>query len=406
MVQGQGNGQGQGQGRKVAVITPGSFVIPSGRSSSVERVIEKMVPLVADQIQIHILGRGEGHGETQILLGGVPCYRLPGGKAYEGAILRHLRIWRPEVVDVHNRPLIAYHLKLRLPFTTVFLTLHSTTFISSTYCPEHCTLRMLNQVDGIIVNSQFLKEELLRRFPGLQVPIHVNPLGVSMEDFIPRWTPQGEALRQARMLDLGIQDKKIILFVGRLIPSKGVHHIIYAFEEILARQPDAMLLIIGSALYGNDRESRYVKRLKKMANKHKERIMFLPFISYPKIADWYNVADVVVVPSSEEEAFGLVNVEAMATAVPVIATQSGGIPEIIQDGKSGRLLPLNTIPASFVPVITELLADQDKIKEMGKAGRERVRKNFRWQHTASRWLSLMNTSDYNKEKELIDQCRR
>jgi spore coat protein SA len=70
------------------------------------------------------------------------------------------------------------------------------------------------------------------------------------------------------------------------------------------------------------------------------------------------------------------------------------------------LLPLNTIPASFVPVITELLADQDKLKEMGKAGRERVRKNFRWQHTASRWLSLMNTSDYNKEKELIDQCRR
>lgn len=404
MVQGQGNGQGQG--RKVAVITPGSFVIPSGRSSSVERVIEKMVPLVADQLQIHILGRGERQVEAQILLGDVPCYRLPGGKAYEGAILRHLRIWRPEVVDVHNRPLIAYHLKLRLPFTTVFLTLHSTTFISSTYCPEHCMLRMLNQVEGIIVNSQFLREELLRRFPTLHAPIHVNPLGVSMEDFVPRWTPQGEALRQARMQDLGIQDKRIILFVGRLIPSKGVHHIIYAFEEIVARQPDAMLLIIGSALYGNDRESRYVQRLKKMAHKYKDRILFLPFISYPKIADWYNVADIVVVPSGEEEAFGLVNVEAMATAIPVIATHSGGIPEIVEDGKSGRLLPLHTIPASFVPVITELLADQEKIKMMGKAGRERVRKNFRWQHTASRWLSLMNTRDYNKEKEVIDQCRR
>lgn len=392
------------QGRKVAVITPGSFVIPSGRSSSVERVIEKMVPLVSDQLQIHILGKGEGHGPTQILLGGVPCYRLPGGKAYEGAILRHLRIWRPEVVDVHNRPLLAYHLKLRLPFTKVYITLHSTTFIAKTYYPEDCALRMLNHVDGVIVNSQFLKEELLRRFPTLAVPVHVNPLGVSMDDFTPRWTPQGEALRLARMQDLGIQNKKIILFVGRLIPSKGVHHLLTAYGKIVEKIPDAMLLIIGSARYGNDRESSYVKRLKRMAQPFGKSIVFLPFISYPKVADFYNLADVVVVPSGNEEAFGLVNLEAMATAVPVIATRVGGIPEIVEDGKSGRLIPIHTISASLSAVITELLQDQNKIQRMGKQGRETVRRGFRWQHTASRWLSLMNATDYNKE--IVDQCRR
>ncbi|MNJ46762.1 Spore coat protein SA [compost metagenome] len=263
---------------------------------------------------------------------------------------------------------------------------------------------MLNHVDGVIVNSQFLKEELLRRFPALAVPVHVNPLGVSMDDFIPRWTPQGEALRLARMQDLGIQNKKIILFVGRLIPSKGVHHLLSAFDEIVTKTPDAMLLIIGSARYGNDRESSYVKRLKRMALSFGKSIVFLPFISYPKVADWYNLADVVVVPSGNEEAFGLVNLEAMATAVPVIATRVGGIPEIVEDGKSGRLISTHTISTSLSDVITELLQDPAKVQIMGKQGRETVRRGFRWQHTASRWLSLMNATDYNKE--IIDQCRR
>lgn len=375
---------------KVAVITPGSFVIPSGRSSSVERVIEKMVPLAADQLQVRIFGLADGHLPSQSWIGSVPCYRLPGGRLYLASILRHLRRWRPNTVDVHNRPLLAHQLKSRLPLTRVMLTLHSTTFVStSNNHPKACMPQMLESVDGLIVNSEFLKGELLNRYPGLRTPIWVNPLGVSLEDFVPRWTPTGESLRQARLSELGWENRKIILFVGRLLPSKGVHHLLAALPAILREEQDALLVIVGSSFYGINRETEYVKRLKMMAEPFKEKIVFLPFTPYPKVADWYNLADCLVVPSGDEEAFGLVNVEAMASAVPVVAAKSGGIPEIVVDGYSGFLLPAEGLVNSLADRVILLLQNGEARKAMGRAGRELARSRFRWQHTADRWAELM-----------------
>ncbi|MEF2967926.1 glycosyltransferase family 4 protein [Paenibacillus sp. M1] len=375
---------------KVAVVTPGSFVIPSGRSSSVERVVEKMSPLAAKQLDIRIYGLADIRLPAVGSVGGIPCYRLPGGKRYVPSILRHLRAWRPDTVDVHNRPLLAYRLKARLPFARVFLTLHSTTFIACTPRMSEARLfRMLDSVDGLIVNSLFLKEELLRRFPDLKTKITVNPLGVSLDDFVPRWTPYGESLRQARLKDLGWEDRKIVLFIGRLLPSKGVHHLLRAWEKIMQREPAAMLLIVGSAFYGNDRETRYAKSLKKMAKPFGARVVFLPFVPYPKVADWYNLADVVVVPSGDEEAFGLVNVEAMASAVPVIATKAGGIPEIVKHGDSGFLLSEDELGRNLAARVLYLLEHEEERKRMGQAGFDMARGKFRWQHTADRWVSLI-----------------
>lgn len=383
-----------GNGQKVAVISPGSFVIPSGRSSSVERVIEKVVPLAAGQLQIRIFGLADGQLPAKGSLGNVPCYRLPGGRRYVDSVLQHLRKWLPDTVDVHNRPQLAYQLKARLPFTRVFLTLHSTTFISPSYHPETRTLRMLQSVDGIIVNSQYLKKEITQRFPSLTTAISVNPLGVSLEDFVPRWTPSGELLREGRLADFGWDNRKVILFIGRLLPTKGVHHLIEAFPAILEKEKDAMLAIVGSVFYGVDRETEYVRRLKVLAEPYKDRVIFLPYAPYPRVADWYNLADIVVVPSGDEEAFGLVNVEAMASAVPVVATEVGGIPEIVKDGITGVLLTPGELDRCLGDRILRLLESEEERRNMGRAGRELARIRFRWQHTAERWVSLMKSQNF------------
>ncbi|MED4959458.1 glycosyltransferase family 1 protein, partial [Paenibacillus macerans] len=160
---------------KTAVITPGSFAAPSGKSSSVERMIEKMVPLAAEHVKIRIFGMADGHLPSQGWIGNVPIYRLPGGRLYLESILRHLRKWRPGTVDVHNRPLLAFQLKSRLPLARVLLTLHSTAFISPSCHPKPRMQQMLESVDGIVVGSEYLKQELLSRFPGLFTPIWVNP---------------------------------------------------------------------------------------------------------------------------------------------------------------------------------------------------------------------------------------
>ncbi|WMT40206.1 glycosyltransferase family 4 protein [Paenibacillus sp. D2_2] len=352
-------------------------------------MIEKVVPLASDQLKIRIFGLSDSKLPNIGMVGHIPCYRMPGGRRYLQSILQHLRKWRPDTVDVHNRPRLAYQIKSKLPFTRVLLTLHSTTFISTTYSPLAETSRWMNEVDGIVVNSKYLRSELLFRFPDLQVPILVNPLGVSLEDFIPRWTPLGESLRLARLADFGWENRKVVLYVGRLLPAKGVHHILNAWPAIQKRVPDAMLVIVGSAFYGIQRETAYVRELKKLAEPYRDHIAFLPYVEYPRVADYYNLADVVVVPSGEEEAFGLVNVEAMAAAIPVVATNTGGIPEVVSDGQSGLLLPPGSLQHSIVEYVSYLLSNEEVCREMGCTGRELARSRFRWKHTAERWGDLM-----------------
>lgn len=375
--------------RKVAVVTPGSFVIPSGRSSSVERVVEQTLPLVQEKMDIRIYGAmGKGlpsRGEID----GVPVVRLPPGVSYYPSLLRRLSQWRPDVAEVHNRPILAQRLKLHLPAVKVVLSLHSNTFISSPYMSRQRFGKIANSLDRIVVNSHFLSEDIVLHNPDLKEKITVNHLGVCFNHFSPPFSPIAQALKEAKLTHYGWQRRRIILFVGRLIPDKGVHHLIEALPQIIDKHPDVLLLIIGSASYGSDREPSYVQQLKKVAKPYESWITFLPFVPYPNIADWYSLADVVVVPSSAREAFGLVNVEAMASGVPVIASNAGGIPEIVENGVNGFLIPQDNLASGLYERISIVLEDEDLRKHIGMSARESVRQHFRWEHTAERWGLLM-----------------
>lgn len=375
--------------RKVAVVTPGSFVIPSGRSSSVERVVEQTVPLVQGAMDIRIYGVVGKGLPPKGTIHGVPCYRLPFGASYYRSLLRRLYKWRPDVAEVHNRPLLAQRLKMHLPGVKMVLTLHSNTFISPPYMNRKRFGKIAGTMDRIVVNSHFLLEDIVSYHPWLREKITINHLGVNLEQFSPPFSPIAKALREARLAHYGWKGRKIILFVGRLIPEKGVHHLIEVLPQVIDKHPEALLLVIGSASYGSDRDTPYIRKLKDAAKSYQTWVKFLPFIPYPGIADWYVLADIVVVPSSPREAFGLVNVEAMAAGVPVIAANAGGIPEIVDHGINGYLIPSDHLAAGLSERINALLEDEILRTQIGMAGRESVRQRFRWEHTAERWVRLM-----------------
>ncbi|SCW72688.1 Glycosyltransferase involved in cell wall bisynthesis [Paenibacillus tianmuensis] len=378
--------------RDVVFVTPGSFVIPSGNSSSVELVVEQVVRRLQKHVRLAVIGRrGRTLRRTEIREG-VLYKRVPAAspRRYVEGVSRKLRKLRPKVIQVENRPRFARFLKRRHPDAEVWLSLHSVMFVSKPHIRRPELRRCLAAADRIVVNSHYLKDEMVRRDPRVKAKIFVNHLGVDPDRFISRWSPEGAAKREALLCRLGLQDRKIILYVGRLIPIKGVHRLLAAMPEIVGRVPDAMLLVVGGAYYGSKRLTPYVRRLRRASVPLSKHVRFVPYVPHGEVDDWFRLADVLVVPSARREAFGLVNVEAMAAGVPVVATRAGGMPEIVEEGVTGITVEPDALESGLAPAVISLLQNEDEARCMGEQSVERVQQLFTWERMAERWLTLYN----------------
>ncbi len=165
-------------------------------------------------------------------------------------------------------------------------------------------------------------------------------------------------------------DDLLILFVGRLVPYKGLRVLFRALRSIRKRIPNARLAIVGA---GPERIP-----LEQLSRKFglTETIRFHSVLSRKELRTAYSACDLFVLPSrSRSEAFGIVLLEAMARAKPVVATHVGGIPYVINDKETGILVPPYD-PKPLTDAICLLLNDAQLREKMGKAGRERVLQNF------------------------------
>jgi spore coat protein SA len=371
---------------RVAVVTPGSFVIPSPSSSSVERVVYNTFIQMAGQAEATIYGRSSRFLPSREIRHGIRFrrFRFRSKAAYVGRISRELKKTKPDIIQVENRPRYVPYLKKRHPASQIWLSLHSTTFLSARYISPRRLMFCLRSADRLLVNSHFLREYLIRLLPETESKITVNHPGVDPAQFVSRWSLAGAARREALLAKLGLAGRKVVLYVGRLIPLKGVHHLLAAWQTVSPAVPGAVLFVVGGSGYGSNRKTAYVRRLYKMARGMGDSVRFIPYVPYSHIADWFLAADVMVVPSGKREAFGLVNVEAMASGVPVIATRAGGIPEIVHDGMTGFLVDLHQLPGQLAERLVLLLGDDELKMRMGAAGAEYVRNHLTWHHSAER----------------------
>ncbi|WP_281889222.1 glycosyltransferase family 4 protein [Paenibacillus sp. YYML68] len=374
-----------------AVVTPGSFVIPSKKSSSVEIVVEQVSRRLGNRLKLVVVGRKSRLRPAKERCNGVHYRRVPAPspRVYIQSVSRLLKPMRPRLIQVENRPRFARLLRRKHPKSRIWLSLHSITFVSRPHMGRKELRRCLAAVDRIIVNSQFLGNEIARRVPEARGKIKVNYLGVDPDRFVSRWTEEGAVKREQFLEKQGLTGKKIIVYVGRLIPIKGVHHLLEAMPEIVARVPNAMLLVVGSAYYGSSRVTPYVRRLQQMAAGFKANVRFIPYVPHDEVDDWFRLGDVLVVPSSRNEAFGLVNVEAMAAGVPVVASRAGGMPEIIAEGVTGFTVEPELIVPGIVERVSRLLLDEPLARQLGECSVQRVREHFTWSCTADRWVSMV-----------------
>lgn len=199
--------------------------------------------------------------------------------------------------------------------------------------------------------------------------------------------PHGLRIRASHQLSpqaaralLGLSPEgQVVLFVGRLIALKGVAHLIRAMALVVARCPDARLVVVG----GGEERGRLVQLTQALALT--ERVVFVGERSHEDVIRFMRAADVFVLPS-EVESFGIVLLEAMSCGLPMVASNTMGIPSIVEEGKNGFLVP----PAdafALADKIMMLLADPSQRAVQGARNVEKAL-GYAWPAIADRFLGL------------------
>jgi len=199
----------------------------------------------------------------------------------------------------------------------------------------------------------------------------------------PRPGADGSYLRER----FGLQGKKILLTVTRMVARKNPEVVIRALPAILEQIPDCVYVIVG----GGPEKPR-MKALAE-ASPARHAILFPGFVPDDELADWYRTCDAFILPSrqtsTDVEGFGIVYLEAGACAKPVIGTRTGGIGEAVPDGHAGILLSDPDNIEETRQAVVGILGDQQTAIAMGQFARTRIEQELTWDACARNWIEFL-----------------
>ena len=229
----------------------------------------------------------------------------------------------------------------------------------------------------IIASTAKEKEDLIKHYGSAPEKIAIIPCGVNLDMFQP---VAKDTARKA----LGLDHQKVILFVGRIEPLKGLENLLGALTHIDSDRP-ALLMIVG----GDEHSQAQVQLLQRMARDlHiEDRVSFVGSVAQTRLPLYYSAADVCAIPSYYES-FGMVALESLACGTPVVASNVGGISHMVSDGEMGRIVSDNS-PQSLASEISALLRQPEGNGQHVKTRRERIA-GFSWSNIADSILQEYN----------------
>jgi glycogen(starch) synthase len=310
---------------------------------------------------------------------GLPIRRFRQLYAPQAAILAPILAARADVVHVHLGedlavlPIGAAAAKLhRLPLV---LTVH--TSLRHTLAVSDLRSALLKTIGGLIErwgeHSAEAVSVITSRLHRLLLSdgvdenrVHLIPPGVNPSLFEGPFEDPFAGIRRPR-----------VLFVGRLAPQKGVSTLVEAAG--LLKEPSAQVLLVGD---GPER-SKLERDAERLGVD--DRLHFVGFFAHERLPAVLAHADLLVLPSLYEE-LGTVLLEAMQAALPIVASRTGGIPDVIEDGVNGILVPPDE-PEELAHAINRLLADRDLARRLSEGAQERG-KDYDWEVLAERVLRV------------------
>lgn len=302
-------------------------------------------------------------------------------------VARHIARQRADVIHVHNLSHFVPVLRRENPDARILLHMHCEWL---TQLPPDLVREHVAGADGIAGCSDYIARTVVGRFPELSGRVGVLYNGVDAESFSPLAGTRGDSESESEARG------PVLLYVGRISPEKGIHDLVDAFGEVLRTHGEATLLIVGpdaptprefliglsddpvvrslDTFYKEDYATSLRRRAERVAG---GRIRFVGTVPHEDLPALYRKADILVNPSLSE-AFGMSIVEASACGVPVVACNTGGMPETMRDGETGALAGRGDVEG-LARAILKLLGDEDLRRSLGRRGAEWVSQKFDWE---------------------------
>jgi starch synthase len=258
-----------------------------------------------------------------------------------------------------------------------------------------CERTAIESADAVIAVSKAMREDVLTAYPSLDPDrLHVILNGIDTEQYRP--DPGTDVLER-----YGVRpDEPLVVFVGRITRQKGIVHLA---EAALSIDPRAQLVLAAGAPDTPEIAREMEARVERARNERGNVVWIEQMLAKEEVIQLLSHATCFVCPSIYEP-LGIVNLEAMACGAAVVATATGGIPEVVVDGETGLLVPFEpgdpvtrepADPAAFAREIAErvnaLIADPALAERMGEAGRRRAVEQFSWRRIAEQTLGLYRT---------------
>ncbi|MBU2575733.1 glycosyltransferase family 4 protein [Patescibacteria group bacterium] len=306
-------------------------------------------------------------------------------KAYITSTVRAVESFKPDIIHFHHLGLlsaVAHHVHV----------LTGVNYIATTHGSDLKHMKedrrfwdfaspTIKDTKRITAVSAHTRRWFLEMFnhnvnPGLARKTNIIPGGINVSEH--------KKKQKTKSIDsrYKLKDKKVALFVGRLTKEKGVEYIIKAAEKIKGE-----VVIIGDGPQMN--ELKKIKHDLKLKNVH--LLGYIGREESDKLKKIYTRADVIIAPSVIDEALGLVILEAMYYAKPVIATRKGGIPLAVKENETGLFVrPRNS--TDIAEKVNILFEDEEKAKRLGENAKKVVQEKFTWQTISERFIDIYEQS--------------
>jgi len=247
----------------------------------------------------------------------------------------------------------------------------------------------MEYADAVIAVSARMKDSILEAYPRIDASrVHVVLNGIGTELWAPR--PTFEEAENSVLTELGVDpNRPIVAFVGRITRQKGVEHLVKA----AAHFDEGVQLVLCAGAPDTPEIAARTTALVEELQAQRDGIFWVQnMLERERIQEILTAADTFVCPSIYEP-LGIVNLEAMACGTAVVASDVGGIPEVVVDGETGTLVhydenDVETFERDIAEQVNAMVADAERAKKFGVAGRERAVDKFSWATIAQQTVDI------------------